>query len=135
MMTEARTVLLVCTRCNRSGTDEERSGTRSGALLLDAVRAKPPDAAVQVQPIACMSGCKRACTIGLMAPGKVGYVFGDLPPNAAAAAAIAELAAGHAASADGFLPRATRPKLLQAGVLARLPPLAWARGDEIVWPS
>jgi predicted metal-binding protein len=128
-------VLLVCTRCNRTGTDEERDGVRSGVLLLDAVRASPPDPLVKIQPIACMSGCKRACAIGLMAPGKVGYVFGDLPPDAPAAGAIAEIAALYMASRDGFLPRAVRPRLLQAGILARLPPLHWARGDEIAWPA
>jgi len=130
----AYAVLLVCTRCNRSGTDVERDGLRSGSALLDAVRAQPPDPGVRIQPIACISGCKRACAIGLMAPGKVGYEFGDLPPDASAADAIAEVATLYAASRDGFLPRAARPPLLQAGILARLPPLSWALGDEIAWP-
>jgi predicted metal-binding protein len=130
----AEVALLVCTRCNRSGTDAERDGVRSGALLLHAVRARPPDPPIKLQPIACISGCKRACAIGLMAAGKVGYVFGDLPPDASAAAAIAEVAASYAASPNGFQPRAARPPLLQAGILARLPPLDWARGGEIAWP-
>lgn len=124
----AETVLLVCTQCNRTGTDEERNGIRSGALLLDAIRERPPDPHVRIQPIACVSACKRACAIGLMAPSKVGYLFGDLPPEA-----ITDLAALHATTPNGFLPRAARPPLLQAGILARLPPLAWARGDEIAW--
>jgi predicted metal-binding protein len=61
-------------------------------------------------------------------------VFGDLPPDAPAAAAIAEAALSYAASPNGFLPRAARPPLLQAGILARLPPLDWGRGGEIAWP-
>jgi len=130
----AGAVLLVCTRCSRTGADEPQTGLCSGSRLLHEVRARPPDQAVRIQPIACISGCKRACAIGLMAPGKVGYVFGDLPPDASAAQAIAEVAEAYAASHDGFLPRATRPPLLQSGILARLPPLAWARGPEITWP-
>jgi predicted metal-binding protein len=131
----SESILLVCTRCNRTNSDEERNGVRGGAVLLDAIRARPPDPSVRIQPIACVSACKRACAIGLMAPGKVGYLFGDLPPDASAAEAIGELAALHAAKPNGFLPRVARPPLLQAGILARLPPLAWARGDEIVWPA
>ena len=127
-------VLLVCTRCNRTSTDEERDGVRSGTLLLNALRAKPPDPGVIIQPIACISSCKPACAIGLIAHGKVGYVFGDLPTDALAATAIGQAAALYAASHNGFLPRAGRPPLLQAGILARLPPLSWSRGDEIASP-
>jgi predicted metal-binding protein len=128
-------VLLVCTRCNRTGSEVERNGMRSGALLLEAVRATPIEPNIRVQPIACMSGCKRACATGLMAHNKVGYVFGDLPPDASAADAIIQAAARYAASKDGFLPRAARPPLLQAGILARLPPLSWVSGGEIAWPA
>jgi predicted metal-binding protein len=88
----SESILLVCTRCNRTNSDEERNGVRGGAVLLDAIRARPPDPSVRIQPIACVSACKRACAIGLMAPGKVGYLFGDLPPDASAAEAIGELA-------------------------------------------
>jgi predicted metal-binding protein len=127
-------VLLICTRCNRTGGEVERNGVRSGTLLLETVRASPIHPNICVQPIACMSGCKRACAIGLIASNKVGYVFGDLPPDASAADAIIQGAAPYAASKDSFLARAARPPLLQAGILARLPPLSWVSGGEIVWP-
>jgi predicted metal-binding protein len=134
LLAVAGAVLLVCTRCNRTGADEQQTGMCSGSRLLHEVHGRPPDPAVRIQPIACISGCNRACAIGLMAPDKVGYVFGDLSPDASAAQAIAEVAAAYAASPDGFLPRAARPPLLQSGILARLPPLTWARSDEITWP-
>jgi predicted metal-binding protein len=134
LMAVAGAVLLVCTRCNRTGADETQTGICSGSRLLHQVRARPPDPPVPIHAIACISGCKRACAIGLIAPDKVGYVFGDLPHDASAAQAIAEVAAAYAASPDGFLPRAARPPLLQSGILAHLPPLTWARGDEIAWP-
>ena len=71
---------------------------------------------------------------GLIAPGRVGYLFGDLPPTMAAGIACADLASRYAAAAHGHLRRCDRPSLLREGILARLPPLAWATGTEITWP-
>jgi predicted metal-binding protein len=73
-----------------------------------------------------------------MGPGKVGYLFGDLLPDAAGAADLFAVARAHAAREDGFLPRAARPERLRTGILARLPPLHWlpAQPDEVIaWPS
>ena len=92
---------------------------------------------LRVQGVACLSGCKRACAAALMAPGKVGYVFGDVPPDAEGAADLLAVALAHAAGRDGFLPRAARPERLRAGILARLPPLHWlaTAGEELAWPA
>lgn len=73
-----------------------------------------------------------------MAPGKVGYLFGDLPADAEGAADLLAVARAHLARADGFLPRADRPERLRAGILARLPPLAWVDAGEgalLTWPG
>lgn len=73
-----------------------------------------------------------------MAPGKVGYVFGDLPPDAAGAADLLAAAQAHAVAPEGYLPRALRPERLRAGILARLPPLHWLPDDPevaIAWPA
>jgi predicted metal-binding protein len=127
--------LLVCTRCRAAGADPE--APRAGAALLAALRAAaPPD--LRCSGVACLSGCKRGCVAAVMAEGKVGYLFGDLPPDAAGAADLIAVARAHAARADGFLPRAARPERLRAGILARLPPLHWiaARPEEVVtWPA
>ncbi len=88
--------------------------------------------------VACLSGCKRACAAALMAPGKVGYLFGDLPPDAEGAADLLAVARAHAARADGFLARAERPERLRAGILARLPPLHWIPTESqetVAWPA
>ena len=129
--------LLVCTRCCAAGADPDTP--RAGAALLAATRAAAHDQTdVRVVGVACLSGCKRACAAALMAPGKVGYLFGDLPADAEGAADLLAVARAHQARADGFLPRSDRPERLRAGILARLPPLHWVptNPEEVVaWPG
>lgn len=134
--TLTRTTLLVCTRCRlpKTGLDAPRPGA---ALLEAASHAAADDGRVRVVGIACLSGCRRACAAALMAPGKVGYLFGDVSPDAAGAADLLAAAQAHAAAPEGHLPRARRPERLRAGILARLPPLHWLPenpGGVIAWP-
>lgn len=73
-----------------------------------------------------------------MAPGKVGYLFGDVSPDADGAADLLAAARAHAMAAEGHLPRALRPERLRAGILARLPPHHWfpeAPEGVIAWPA
>jgi predicted metal-binding protein len=130
------TVLLVCTRCRPPEADP--TAPRAGVTLLAATRAEAAgDRALRVQGVACLSGCKRACAAALMAPGKVGYLFGDLPAGADGAADLVAVARRYAAAPDGYLPRVVRPERLRAGILARLPPLHWLAeaGEELAWPA
>ena len=93
---------------------------------------------MRIAGIACLSGCKRPCAAAVIAPGKVGYVFGDVPPTAAGATDLLTVALAHQSKTDGFLPRAERPEQLRGGILTRLPPVEWVwRGtaDDITWPS
>jgi predicted metal-binding protein len=133
----APSTLLVCNRCRAAGADPD--APRAGAALLAATRAAGREQAdLNVVGVACLSGCKRACAAALLAPGKVGYLFGDLPPDAEGAADLLAVARAHAARANGFLPRAERPERLRAGILARLPPLHWIPTDPqetIAWPA
>jgi predicted metal-binding protein len=126
----ARTVLSVCTRCNRSRTEAERLGVRAGACLhaavLEALAADPAVAdRVEVRPVACMSGCTRACTVALSGEGRFTLMFGDLDADAATAAEVVACAVLHASRPDGFLVCAERPERLRAGILARIPPPEW----------
>ena len=121
------TILSVCTRCNWTRTEVERDGVRGGARLIDAVRsasAALPADVLRVRPVACVSNCRRACTVVLSAPGKFTLMFGDLDPAAAADEVVA-CARLHHDRPDGFLPRADRPPQLRAGILARIPPPEW----------
>ena len=131
------TTLLVCSRCRAEGTDP--GAPRAGAELLAATRnAATGEPGLRVVGVACLSGCKRACAAALMAPGKVGYLFGDLPPDAAGAVDLIAVALAHAGRGDGVLPRASRPDRLRGGILARLPPLHWVPDDPedvVQWPG
>jgi predicted metal-binding protein len=137
--------LIVCTTCRPAGAD--RNLPAAGQALLDAVLSAvpnttaaqpapgatdptdttapaPPRGDVAVRGIACLSGCSRACTVALQAPGKPSYVFGDLVADAETAAQVLACARLHAGSADGQLARSDRPERLRSGLLIRLP--AWA---------
>jgi predicted metal-binding protein len=130
------TTLLVCTRCRSPEADP--AAPRDGAALLAATRAAVGhDPKLRVRGVACLSGCTRACAAALMAPAKVGYLFGDLPAGHDGAADLIEAARRHAAAVDGYLPRAARPERLRAGILARLPPLHWLAdtGEDLAWPA
>lgn len=118
------TELIVCTTCRPPGAS--RDTLAAGEELLDAVRFAQMDEAgptdrVRVRGVACLSGCSRACTVALQAPGKASYLFGDLSPDAETARQVLQCAALHAATDDGQLPRQARPERLRGGILARLP--------------
>jgi predicted metal-binding protein len=84
--TAAKAVLLVCTRCNRTGTGDQRNGVRSGTLLLDATRASQTGPDLHVQPVGCMSGCERACANRTDHPQQGRLCV--LPPDVSTAGAI-----------------------------------------------
>jgi len=125
----ARHVLHVCTTCRRLPGSPDVP--RDGAALYEAIRAasmrQPDRPELILNAVECMSGCNRACTVGLSAPGKTSYLFGDLAANAETATQALELAALYCASGSGVLMRAERPALFRAGILARIPALAETR--------
>ena len=122
-MSAGRPVLHICTTCRPPGADPAapRDGAKLFALVAALHRDGPGHVAVTLHPVECMSGCDRACTVALSAPGKPSYLFGDKQPTAETAAAALELAAQYAASATGDLARSERPELFRRGILARIP--------------
>lgn len=126
MSTAPVTEVIVCTTCRPTGASRELPP--AGQSMLEAVQAlqdQPlygPAAVLQVRGIACMSGCSRACTVALQAPGKHTYYFGGLAPDGETAAQVLACARQHARSADGSLPRSERPERLRSAILAKLPP-------------
>ncbi len=67
----------------------------------------------------CMSGCARGSTLGLRAPGKTAYLFGDLTP--ADLPDLITFARLYAASKDGTFADARPLGALRTKALARIP--------------
>ena len=124
----AVTELIICTTCRPAGVSRDLPA--AGEALLEAVQIATwglddaQQARIHVRGMACMSGCARACTVALQAPGKYTYYFGDLVADDTTAAEVLACAQLHAWSADGNLLRKERPERLRSGILARLPSLA-----------
>jgi len=91
--------------------------------LGEAVTADPQAAAtVIVEPVECLSVCKRPCTVSITAPGRWTYVYGDVDPAAHAVPLLA-FVDQYRATADGLVPWRERPDFIRKGVVARIPPL------------
>ncbi len=122
-MSGDRHVLHVCTTCRPPGADPAlpRDGAKLFGLVEALYRTWHGRDRVALHPVECMSGCDRACTVGLSGPGKPSYLFGDKQPTAETAAAALELAGQYLASEAGNLPRSGRPEAFRRGILARIP--------------
>lgn len=116
--TEAERVTIhVCVTCRRAADSEERPG----AELLSALVAQPDAKNFRIEPVECLSVCKRPCTVAVSSPGRWTYVYGDLDPATAADTILAG-AALYAGTTDGIVPWRERPQEFRKGVVARIPP-------------
>lgn len=127
--------LSICLRCC-DGREETDAGLdqRGGHRLARAVAAEfesgiAASHGVTLRGVNCMSQCKRACTVALSGRGRFTYLFGDLDPEIHSADVLA-VAAAYADAPDGFLPRPSRPQVMRAGILGRVPPLGF-EGDLV----
>lgn len=120
--------VVVCSTCRLSADErEDGEGRRGGVLLAQALRdvqAGDPAAfaAIAVEEMPCLFACQRHCAIHVRGPGKVGYVLGDFAPDAAAARAILDYAARHAASEEGVVRYADWPAGVKGHFIVRVPP-------------
>ena len=123
-------VLYVCTGCNFSKTEEERTGVRGGSRLWDALMAevdRQRGAAVHVEPVACLSVCKDSCVVAIAAPGKYVFTFGWLDPEASAADLL-RFAQQYADAREGYVPRAERPRATRR-LISRVP--SYSRDPDV----
>ena len=116
--------LHVCITCRRGEEPlepkEQRSGYKMRLALVEAME-KGRAAGIALNPVECLSGCKRGCTVALAAPGKWSYVIADLDP-ALHAPDILTFAEQYAAHPEGVPAWRERPEIVKRGVLARVPP-------------
>ncbi|MBW4435234.1 MAG: DUF1636 domain-containing protein [Pelatocladus maniniholoensis HA4357-MV3] len=121
----AQHALYICKSCYFSPTQRDYMGERGGIHLLKQLLNLSEKWSLQsefvIQEVECLSACNRPCVIALTAPNKTSLMFGDLPPLLSAEA-ILQLCEQYHVSCDGIVPRQERPKVLQKGILARIPP-------------
>jgi predicted metal-binding protein len=120
---EPGATLYICVTC-KSGED------RLGQALFDALNvriAADDEAGVTLRAVACLSVCKRPCTVALAARGKWTYVVGDLSVEAHLDD-ILTAARRFARTHDGIVPWRERPIPFRKGVISRTPPLPHAEG-------
>lgn len=122
---EGAVTLHVCVTCR--GNDTPDDAPRPGARLhraLEAALAERGEPGLRLEPVECLSVCKRPCTVAVSSPGRWTYVYGDLDPDTGAETLLDGLAR-YAATPDGIVPWRERPAAFRKGVIARIPP-AWA---------
>jgi predicted metal-binding protein len=118
-------VLFVCKSCNFSPNQRDYMGERGGKYLFKQLLKLSENWSLKssfvIEELDCLSACKRPCAVAFTAANKTSLMFGDLPPLESADA-ILQLCEKYYESTDGIVPRQQRPKILQAGILARIPP-------------
>jgi len=113
----------VCVTCRAAGAPDdgaERPGAVLHRALAEALSAADAPA-VRLEPVQCLSVCKRPCTVAVSGPDRWTYVYGDLDP-ADAVETILDGVRRYAATADGLVPWRERPEAFRKGVVARIPP-------------
>ena len=113
----------VCVTCRGADQDPdaERPGARLYRALAQAAAAQASD--LRIEPVECLSVCKRPCTVAVAAPGRWTYVYGDLDPDQGVQT-ILDGVGRYARTPDGIVPWRERPQVFRSGVVARIPPLA-----------
>lgn len=102
--------VLICETCQ---------GLVSADAAKDALDSQLPDG-FKTRLIACMAGCERPMTVGLQAPGKAQYLFGDIQTDKDLTA-LAEFARQYRDTPDGWTSASDRPPALLTKTLSRLP--------------
>lgn len=115
--------LHVCTTCRGADAPDEapRPGARLHRALEAALARRERDVPVRIEPVECLSVCKRPCTVAVSAPGRWTYVYGDLDPEGSAETILGGIAL-YARAPDGIVPWRERPPEFRKGVIARIPP-------------
>lgn len=114
----------VCITCRRPGDPEDIP--RPGLALARATAKAAEGTGVAVCQVECLANCSRSLSAAMRCDGAWTYVFGGLEPERDAEALI-EGARLLARAEDGILPWRGRPEVLKRGLIARVPPLDFAK--------
>jgi predicted metal-binding protein len=121
-MTSWITICDTCRRADRPQGDgaAETDGAVFAALVEAAAAGR---AGLATRRISCLMGCSRACNVTVQAAGKMAYSLGEFAPDPAAAAALVDWAALHAASDGGIVPYRQWPAGVKGHFVSRHPAL------------
>ena len=128
----SQTTLFVCTSCRFSLDEADRDGKSGGQYLMEQLDQALTDqnlqAAVRLEPLRCMAGCRQPCNVSLAAPGKLTFILSRLSPIDGAEA-VSAFCHQYTACPDGKVPYRDRPTVVQQATAFVLPPLP---GDAII---
>jgi predicted metal-binding protein len=114
----------VCVTCRPpdfSGEEHDRPGAHLFRALQHAL-STTPNATVRLDPVRCLSVCKRPCTVAISGASRWTYIYGDFDADTSALTII-DGAERYARTSDGIVPWKERPEAFRKGVIARVPPV------------
>ena len=123
-MSEAETVLTVCTTC-RMGTVKCEGVPVPGQVLHDrlaALLAQADGSALRLHGVECLAVCNDGCAAAIAEPGKWSYLLGRLTPDKAAD--LLAFAGSYRQSRTGTVMPSKRAASLADMILGRIPTLA-----------
>lgn len=119
--------VIVCETCRRED-GEDLEGATAGRQFAEALRGLIASDAdldgVRLTTTRCLMACGRACTVHLRAPGRIGYVIGDMAAEAERLDALVSYLRGYLKSETGTVPFREWPQAIKGRFIARIPPLA-----------
>ncbi|MFA7429698.1 MAG: DUF1636 domain-containing protein [Rhodospirillaceae bacterium] len=116
--------VIVCETCRRKD-GEPLDGITAGREFADALRGMLASDAdlngVRLTTMRCLMACGRACTVHLRAPGRMGYVLGDMSSEPDRLHALIAYLRGYVRSSDGVVPYADWPEAIKGRFVSRIP--------------
>lgn len=128
--------LHICITCRTGPQDQPANSPSSEGALADGQRlfdaclaATDPIAPFGIEPVRCLSACKRGCAVAFSGLARWSYVVGGLSPERDIPMLL-ETARLYAATSDGLIPWRERPAHVRTNTIARLPPIALSLADS-----
>lgn len=118
-MTDLHT-LYICTTC-KTRVEGEVVNPKAGLELFRNICSKQTPLEFRVEPVECLSACKKSCAIAFTAPGKYSYILAHL--DTSHVEDILTLASTYKEKSDGVIKKIDRPESLRDKVQGRIPPL------------
>jgi len=117
--------IVVCETCRRPDATEGegRAGAAFAVALAAALAAEDELADTRLTTMRCLMACRRACTVHLRAPGKMGYVLGELGSEPQLVQSLIAYLHHYRHSTDGVVPYRHWPEMIKGKFVARIPPL------------